>query len=117
MSTVTITRGFNGEVATRPFPKTGVDVKTTSAFATIQNRSTLTQLEVVFGDGIGISPGDTVWVRADGAMSWGKTQTVGDQDLAIVPPEYIMLVTRTSQVVEVPPRPAPTRIPGPGIAG
>lgn len=112
----TSTRGFGGKVATQPFPKSGVEVKATNGFATIQNRSTLTGLAVIYGNEDGsIQPGDTVWVRSDGAKSWGLPQTIGEEGspVAIVPPEYIMLVTRNRKDLEpyvrspVPLTPAP----------
>lgn len=97
------TTGFNGRVATKLFPKTGNEMAG-EGFKTLSNRNTLVPLEVVYGDGKTIEPGDTVWVRSDLGKSVGAPISVGGQELAIIDPQYIQLVTKA--IDPVPAQPA-----------
>jgi hypothetical protein len=93
-----VTIGYKGNVITKPFSKRGVEMKKEGAFAIIAQKSVLDGLEVVFGNGTDIFPGDVVWVRGDGEKSWGKdTVKVLGQDVLVCPPVMIVAVTQQSR--------------------
>jgi hypothetical protein len=107
---------YKNKVALAPFAKTGVQAQVTNGFAKMAHKSSLEALEVVFGNGADLYPGDVVFVHADGAKSWGKDEfDVEGKTVVLCPLDKILLVKqRPPQTLAVPPKPAPTSAPGPG---
>jgi hypothetical protein len=112
MSTI---QGYKGRVLVVPFEREGTKAVVKSAFAAVAHRSTLVGLEVVYGNGIDIHPGDTVFVKPDGQKSWGAdVVTVDDKWIVVCPPEFVIAVKRAPyQKPEATPRPDPPHLPSP----
>jgi hypothetical protein len=100
------TRGHKGIVACAPFARRDVKVTVKNGVGMIDQKVTLEGLKVVFGNGEGIEPGDTVWVDPSGARSWGtNVYDVLGERVVLCQPQSVLLVTKA--VRPLPPAPSP----------
>jgi hypothetical protein len=89
--------GYKGRVLTVPFEREGAKAVVKAGFATASHKSTLTGLEVVYGNGDDINPGDVIFVKPDGEKGWGREPLEVDGKVVIVcEPQYIMAVKRAA---------------------
>ncbi len=86
--------GFNKKVACKPTAGGGVETSTKKGFATVQNKTQLLRLEVVFGEWQGMPAGSFVYVRGDSIkLPWGvDVFTVNDKQVILVPVDQIQLI-------------------------
>lgn len=93
MDTIT---GYNGKLVCTAFPKKQAEVRLNKGVVTVQQKTVLTQLTVVYGNGKDLFPGDVVYVRGDNARSWGTADEfeMDEQRVVLVSPEYVLLVKR-----------------------
>jgi hypothetical protein len=91
------TVGYNGVVGLVPFRSTAVKVEIKNGVGKIENKVNLEGLEVIFGDGKSIRPGDTVWVDQSGSAGWGKkVYEMDGKKFVVCRPEHVVLVTHQS---------------------
>lgn len=89
-----MTFSYKGNIATKPFAGKGTEISAKNGFATLEHRTKLTGLEVVFGNGDDIHPGDVVWVKPEGEKSFGKEPVdVLDQKIIVFSVQHVLLVT------------------------
>lgn len=100
-------RGVNKKVAVEPFPVKGVEVKVSSGFGTVSQKTDLTGLKVIFPneaadrpdlDRLVLNPGNTVYVRGEAsAHQWAKEVfELHGKKFIMLPEEFILLVDRST---------------------
>lgn len=89
------TIGFNGLIGATPFTATkGVGVQIKNGVGHVDQKENLEGLEVIFGDGKSIRPGDVIWVDKTGVAGWGKKVfTMDGKQFVVCRPEHVLLVT------------------------
>lgn len=100
-------RGVNKKVAVEPFQVKGVEVKVSSGFGTVSQKTELTPLKVIFpneatdrpdSDKLVLYPGNTVYVRGEAsAHQWAKEVfELNGKKFIMLPEDMIVLVDRST---------------------
>lgn len=98
-------RGANKKVPVEPFTVKGVEVKVSSGFGTVSQKTDLTALKVVFPneasgkpdlEHLALYPGDTVYVRGEmSAHQWAKEVfELHGKKFILMPEEFVLMVER-----------------------
>jgi hypothetical protein len=89
--------GLNNKIATKEFPSRDIKTEVTSGVGMIVQRNTLAKLEVVYGNGKEIDPGDFVFLAADSAQlqSWAKVVfDIEGQKVIVIPVDAVQLIEK-----------------------
>lgn len=89
--------GYNNNIAVKPFPSTSVEGKVNKGFAVVLQKATYTPLEVIFGNGKTIFPGDVVYVRGDTCKMPFANEVVEIEGVKciLLPEEYVKLIGKS----------------------
>lgn len=96
----TVIQTYNGFVATTPFSETHVKMKISQGFATVEQRGTLHELEVLFDtEDYKFSKGDKVYLTGDAMKHTYATQRIllGDKVCILVPVEQIVAAEKKNK--------------------
>jgi len=94
---VALIGSINNKIACTPFEVKSAKTKVVNGFGTVENRDGLAALKVVFNSLITagpLEPGDTVYVRADGFLTYGKDEfEVDGKKFILVPEDKVILLS------------------------
>src|ERR1700743_3507824 len=91
--------GYNGRIFTTPFKLKSIELQVKNGFGIIDNKASLSELTVIYGDGKDIFPDDIVFVESDAYNhGWAKNEIqLGDKIGIMVKTEFVRAIKRTLQ--------------------